>query len=60
MTVKELINELQKYDSNCRVVVYSHGACSVKEELEVLGCWEEEIVDEDDNVIEKVVEIYEY
>ena len=32
MTVKELIEELQKYDGNQRVVLYSHGTCDVEEQ----------------------------
>jgi len=59
MTIKELINELQKYDSNCRVVLYSHG-CSPEEELEIIGCCESKITDQDGNIIEKVIELYEY
>ena len=60
MTVKELINELQKYDENQRVVLYSHGTCSVEEQDEILGTCQEQICDENDNVIETVVSLYEY
>jgi hypothetical protein len=60
MRVKELIAELSKYDDNMRVMLYSHGRCGVKEQDEILGCFEEEILDKDDNVIEKVVSLYEY
>ena len=60
MTVKELINELQKYNENQRVVLYSHGACSVEEQDEILGACQEQICDKDDNVIETVVSLYEY
>ena len=60
MRVKELIAELSKYDENMRVMLYSHGRCGVKEQDEILGCFEEEILDEDDNVIEKVISLYEY
>lgn len=60
MRVKELIKELSKYDDNMRVMLYSHGRCGVKEQDEILGCFEEEILDKDDNVIEKVVSLYEY
>lgn len=60
MTVGELITELNKYDKNQRVLLYAHGRCSVKEQDEILGCYEEEIYDEEDNVIEEVVSLYEY
>ncbi len=60
MTVGELINELQKYPKERRVLLYAHGRCSVKEQDEILGCYEEEIYDKDDNVIEEVVSLYEY
>lgn len=60
MTVRELVMELNKYDKNQRVSLYAHGSCSTAEQNEILGCYEEEIYDEDDNVIEKVVSLYEY
>ena len=60
MTVGELITELSKYDKNRRVLLYAHGRCGVAEQDEILGCWEEEICDKDDNVVEKVVSLYEY
>lgn len=60
MKVGQLIEELKKYDENQRVLLYAHGRCGVKEQDEILGCYEEEIYDEDDNVIEKVVSLYEY
>ena len=60
MTVGELIKELQKYDENQRVTLYSHGRCSVKDQDEILGCYEEEIYDKNDEVVETVVSLYEY
>lgn len=60
MIVKELIKELEKYDPNLRVLLYSHGRCGIEEEDEILGCYEEEIINEDGEIIEKVVELYEY
>lgn len=60
MKVKELIEELNKFNPESRVVFYSHGQCFTEEEDEVLGCYEQKIYDEDDNVIETVVELYEY
>ncbi len=60
MKVGELIKELNKYDKNQRVMLYSHGRCDVKEQDEILGCYEEEIYDDNDDVIEKVVSLYEY
>lgn len=60
MTVGKLINELQKYDLNARVLLYSHGRCAVEEQDEILGTVEEAIYDENDEVIEKVVSLYEY
>ena len=41
-------------------MLYSHGRCSVKEQDEILGCYEEKIYDENDDVAEKVVSLYEY
>ena len=60
MTVGELITELNKYDKNQRVLLYAHGRCNVEEQDEILGCYEEEILDEEDNVIEEVISLYEY
>ena len=60
MKVSELIKELQKYDENQRVVLCSHGTCSVEEQDEIWGAYQEEILDENDNVIETVVTLYEY
>lgn len=61
MTVKELINQLNHYDGNMRVMLYSHGRCGVAEQDEIKGCFEEEILSEDDNyIIERVVSLYEY
>ena len=33
---------------------------SIEDEDEILGCYEASIYDDDDNVIEEVVELYEY
>lgn len=60
MIVGELIKELEKYPKDRRVLLYAHGRCGVAEQDEILGCYEEEIYDEEDNVIEKVVSLYEY
>jgi len=60
MTVGELITELNKYDKNQRVLLYAHGSCDTSEQNEILGCYEEEIYDENDNVIEEVISLYEY
>ncbi len=60
MKVKELISELSKYDDDMRVLLYSHGRCGVDEQDEILGCYEEEVLDDEDNVIERVVSLYEY
>lgn len=60
MTLGELISELSKYDKSHRVLLYAHGRCSIEDQDEILGCFEEDILDEDDNVIERVVSLYEY
>lgn len=60
MTVGELIKELKKYDESQRVMLYSHGRCGVAEQDEILGCYEEDIYDDNDEVLEKVVSLYEY
>lgn len=60
MTVKELIQKLHNYPMDSRVVLYSHGRCAPDEEDEILGCYETEVFDENDNIIEQVVELYEY
>lgn len=60
MTVGELIKELQKYPEERRVLLYSHGVYPVKEQDEILGCYEEKIYDDNNNVIEEVVSLYEY
>lgn len=56
----DLRNEDQFRDANQRVLLYAHGRCGVADQDEILGCYEEEIYDKDDNVIEKVVSLYEY
>ncbi len=60
MKVGELIEELEKYDKDKRVMLYSHGRCAVQDRDEILGVYSEEIYDENDNVIEEVVSLYEY
>lgn len=60
MTVGELVRELQKYPKERRVLLYAHGRCGVAEQDEILGCYEEEILDKNDNVVEEVVSLYEY
>ena len=60
MKVRELINELEKYDDNLRVVLCSHGRCGIEEQDEILGCYAEECYDENDTPIETVVTLYEY
>ncbi len=58
MTVKELIDELNKFEPERRVFLYNHG--SYDESPEILGCYDSALYDEDDNEIEKIVELYEY
>ena len=60
MTVGELIEKLEKYPKDRRVLLYSHGRCDVDEQDEILGCYEEKIYDENDDVKEEVVSLYEY
>lgn len=60
MTVEELITELNKYNKNQRVLLYAHGRYGTDEQDEILGCFEEEIYDKNDNLVEKVVSLYEY
>ena len=60
MTISELITELNKYDKDQRVLLYAHGSCSTAEQNEILGCYEEKIYDDNDNVIEEVISLYEY
>lgn len=60
MIVGELIKELEKYPKDRRVLLYSHGRCGVTEQDEILGCYEQKIYDENDNVKEEVVSLYEY
>jgi len=60
MTVGELIKELEKYPKDRRVLLYSHGRFAVEEQDEIQGCYEEKIYDENDNVKEEVVSLYEY
>lgn len=55
MTVGELIEELNKYDKNQRVLL-----CSTTKQDDILGCYEEEFCDENDNVIEKVISLYQF
>lgn len=60
MKVGELIKELEKYPKDRRVLLYAHGRCGVAEQDEILGCYEEKILDKNNNVIEEVVSLYEY
>ena len=60
MTVRELINILSNYDENQRVLLYSHGACSVEKQDEIIDAFEEEIYDDNDNIIETVVSLTSY
>ena len=60
MKVGELIKELEKYPKDRRVLLYAHGRCGVDEQDEIQGCYEEEIYDENDDVVEKAVSLYEY
>ena len=60
MKVKELIEKLSKYDPEHRVLLYSHGRCSAEEQNEILGCYEEEIRNDDDEFLETAVILYEY
>ena len=57
MTVKELIEKLKQFDGNQKAVICQHGR---EPDLEVIGCCEEEVFGENDEVIEKVVSLYEY
>ena len=56
MTVKDLIEELSKYNPENRVVLSSHGS---GDDDEIIGCYETTIYDENDEC-ETVVELYEY
>jgi hypothetical protein len=56
MTVKDLIEELSKYDPENRVVLCSHGS---GDEDEIIGCYETTIYHKND-VFETVIELYEY
>ena len=60
MTVRELINILSNYNENQRVLLYSHGACSVEEQDEVIDAIEEDIYDDNDNIVETVVSLTSY
>jgi hypothetical protein len=60
MTVKELINELSKFEPDRRVFLYNHGAYDSNEQPEILGCYDSALYDNNDNEIEKIVELYEY
>ena len=60
MTVEQLIDKLQKYPKEERVLLCAHGSCSVAEQNEIIGCFKEKIWDDDNNVIEEVVTLYEY
>lgn len=60
MTVEELIIELEKYPKDRRVLLYSHGRSAVEEQDEILGCFEQNIYDDNEDVKENVVSLYEY
>lgn len=49
MTVGELIEKLKKYDEKQRVTINQD---------DIIGCYEKEICDENDNVVEKVISVY--
>ena len=56
MKVKDLIEELSKYNPENRVVLSSHGS---GDEDEIIGCYETTIYSKNDE-FETVVELYEY
>lgn len=60
MTVGELIKELEKYPKDRRVLLYSHGRSTIEEQDEILGCYVQKICDENGDVEEEVVSLYEY
>ena len=57
MTIKELVQEFSKYDPETRVFISDHGA---DEDMEIIGCYESSIYDEDDNEIGQKLVLYEY
>lgn len=60
MKVKELIEELKKYNPEYRVLLYNHGRCPIEKQDEIKGCYLEKIYDDKDEVIEEVISLYEY
>lgn len=60
MKVKELIEDLKKYDGNYKVVLYNHGRDAREKQDEILGSFEQELYDDNDDVKEKIVCLYEY
>ena len=60
MTVKELIEELSKFDGDLKVTLYSHGTCGLEEQDEVIGCYEDGLFDDDGNVIFRVISLTGY
>lgn len=60
MTVKELIEELSKFDGDLKVTLYGHGACGLEEQDEVIGCYEDSLFDDNGNVVFRVISLTGY
>lgn len=59
-TVGDLIRELEKHDKTQRVILYKDNKFSISKQDGKIGCVEEEIFNEDDGIVEKVISLYEY
>ena len=60
MTVKEMIEQLSKFDGDLKVTLYSHGTCGLEEQDEVIGCYEDSLFDDNGNIIYRVISLTGY
>ena len=60
MTVKELIEELSKFDEDLKVTLYSHGTCGLEEQDEVIDCYEDALFDDNGNATLRVISLTGY
>ena len=60
MTVKKLIEELKKYDGDLRVFICHNGHYDIEEQEEVIGSCIQEAWNNEDEIIENIVSLYDY
>ena len=60
VTVKKLIEELKKYDGDLRVLLCHNGHYDIEGQEEVIGSCIQEAWNDEDEIIEEIVSLYDY